>query len=187
MDPDQACIRASIVSVSINPGMSSPGPVDVWGGVRSKLPTSLLAPRLRARVGVNAVNARAARALAASSDLAGDGLDRLGGKVVVAEVAPLAASALTFGQVWAWVISAWVTAGSECGVMGHSNLRVVLAHFLCLCLCSRLLALFCCEPAFRIAEALVLFHQLLVVELAPNCARASAIARTRGLREGQGT
>ena len=41
-------------------------------------------------------------------DLAGDGPDCLGGEMVVAVVAVLAANAPTFGQVGAWVTDAWL-------------------------------------------------------------------------------
>ena len=59
-------------------------------------------------MGVDAVDARRAGAFGATNDLAGDGLDRLGGEVAVAELASLATSALTFGQVGAWVIDSLI-------------------------------------------------------------------------------
>ena len=99
---------------------------------------------------VHAVGARFARAVEAAYDLASDGLDVVGGEVIVAEAAGLAANAFTFDQVGAWVTGAWVARGAKRGVVGHADSRVVLAFFFSSDFGPRSLALLCFVACCRV-------------------------------------
>ena len=94
-----------ICAATINPGVFDPGPRRCVGNAKSRpsvvrpdatslaalMPPArrLLSPagdgtRVLTTVRVDAVDARGAGVLAATSDLTGDGIDRLGGEVLVA-------------------------------------------------------------------------------------------------------